>query len=142
MLKSMMKEYSCEDKLKESFLGRITIRVVGQYVAYNFEKYEEMKCEGCEEGWPSQRDHLCCMDENIISDREQKKCEYLKNIRDGIYIHWFTMQLASRCETEKVELSRVPRYLLYKTVEHWSAEILEEANKWREELLEEENYKN
>ena len=135
-LKGMMDEHSCEDTLKDSFLGRVTITVLGQFMAYNLQKYEEIQCEGCVHDWPSQRDHECLMNNDFIPTREQNRTEYLKSVKNEVDIHWFTMQLVSRCVHQQIELTRVPRYLLYKAIDEWSDELLKEADKWRTEFME------
>ena len=135
-LKGMMDDHSCEDTLKDGFLGRIAITVLGQFIAYNLQPYEEMQCEGCVQSWPSQRDHECCMNIDFIPSKEHNRTEYLKNVKNEIDIHWFTMQLVSRCAHQQIELTRVPRYLMYKAVDEWSDELLKEAAKWRAELME------
>jgi hypothetical protein len=137
-LKTLMARHSCTDTLKDSFLGRAAITVIGQYIAYNFMEYDELKCQGCVEDWLSQRDHVCCMDENFVSSREQKRREYLQNVKNRIDIHWFTARLVARCENQNIELTRIPRYLLYKTVDNWSDELLIEADKWRAEVLDDD----
>ena len=135
-LKVMMDEHSCEDSLKDTFLGRVAIRVLGQFMAYNLQKYEEIQCEGCVQSWPSQRDHECCMNTDFIPNREQNRTEYLKNVKNEINIHWFTLELVSRCVQQQIEVTRAPRYLLYKAIDEWSDELLKEADKWRTELME------
>jgi arginyl-tRNA synthetase len=53
-LKKLMNEHSSADTMKDTHLGRVTIAVLGQFVAHNLESYEELECEGCVNSWPSQ----------------------------------------------------------------------------------------
>jgi hypothetical protein len=131
-IKKTFNNHTCADTLKESHLGRLTLHVLGLYIATFNQGYEELTCEGCEHEWPSQLDHVCCMQEDFHDLAKKKWQEYLDFVKSNANIHYFTHRLADACMGMGVEITRTPRYLLNKCLEDWSEELETEFKTARE----------
>ena len=123
-VKEQLPNHSCKDTLLDSPLGKTTVEVLAVYLTPICQPYQELECDGCENDWPAQKDHVCLMEDDFNERKLQKLRDYLDYLHKQCDIHTFTLRLAERCANDKIEITRTPRYLLQKVVFDWSTLLL------------------
>ena len=134
-LKQNFHFHKCSDVLKSTQLGRLVITVLGEYLARIADPYIEQMCDGCVNNWPSQTDHVCCMDEDFHQNKRKNLSEHLKYLKSKCDIHYLTLRMAEAGISNGVELDRTPRYLMNKAIGDWSDELLAEIKRVQEKLI-------
>ena len=126
-LRKNLRKHTCEDSLKSSALGGMTVECLAFYIFKDLGMtFDEMLCDGCVNEWPSQTDHACCMQDDFLKLKHDGRKDYLKKVQKRVDISKFAFALAQKGMNRGVELTRTPRYLLNRAVDDWSEDLLNE----------------